>query len=177
MTDAVLAARAKWRFRGRGRPPFATAPGPGQESVWDYPRPPRIAPDPRRVRVMHGGRILADSTRAWRVMETASPPTFYLPAEDVEDALLHPSGRTTFCEWKGLAHEFDLAGHEGVAWAYVDIFQEFTDIAGHFSFYPARVDCTVDGETVRPQPGDYYGGWVTSEIVGPMKGAPGSAWW
>ena len=111
------------------------------------------------------------------MLETASPPAFYLPPADVDDALLHPSGRTTFCEWKGLAHEFDLAERPGVAWAYVDTFPEFTDIAGYFSFYPGRLHCTVDGETVRAQPGDYYGGWVTAEIVGPTKGAPGSAWW
>ncbi|MDE0349028.1 MAG: DUF427 domain-containing protein [Gammaproteobacteria bacterium] len=177
VTDAVLAARAKWRFRGAGRPSFAPAPGPGQESVWDYPRPPRVAPDARRVRVMHGARVLADSIRALRVLETASPPAFYLPPDDVEDALLRPSGRTTFCEWKGLAREFDATDRDGVAWTYVDTFPEFTRIAGYFSFYPGRVHCTVEGETVRPQAGDYYGGWVTGEVLGPMKGAPGSAWW
>ena len=137
VTDAVLAARAKWRFRGAARPSFAPAPRPGQESVWDYPRPP----------------------------------------DDVEDALLRPSGRTTFCEWKGLAREFDATDRDGVAWTYVDTFPEFTRIAGYFSFYPGRVHCTVEGETVRPQAGDYYGGWVTGEVLGPMKGAPGSAWW
>ena len=177
VTDAVLAARAKWRFRGLARPSFAAAPGPGQESVWDFPRPPAVAPDRRRVRVMHDGHVLADSVRALRVLETASPPTFYLPPEDVDDWRLHPSGRTTFCEWKGLARELDLADRGGVAWTYVETFPEFRAIAGHFSFYPGRLHCTVDGETVRAQPGDYYGGWVTSDIVGPLKGAPGSAWW
>ena len=177
VTGAVLAARATWRFRGLGRPSFADAPGPGQESVWDYPRPPRLAPEARRVRVIYGQRVLADSTEAVRVLETASPPTFYVPPKDVDAAPLQPSPRTTFCEWKGVAREFDLADRAGVAWAYFDTFPEFDAIAGYFSFYPGRVRCTVDGEAVRPQPGGYYGGWLTDEIVGPVKGEAGSAAW
>lgn len=178
VTDSVRAARAKWRFRGIARPSFAQEPSPGEESVWDYPRPPRLAPDRRRVRVAHGQRVLADSTRAVRVLETASPPTFYIPPEDVDETLLRPSARTTLCEWKGVAREFDLPERTGVAWAYRDTFPEFRALAGYFSFYPARVDCTVDGEPVLPQPGGYYGGWLTREIVGPVKGGPGSeSWW
>ena len=180
VTDAVLAARAKWRFRGLARPSFAQEPGPGQESVWGYPRPPSLASDPRRVRVSYRGRVLADSTRAVRVLETASPPTFYVPPEDVDDTLLRPSAHTTFCEWKGVAREFDLSDlpeRSGVAWAYFDTFPEFHAIAGYFSFYPSRVDCSVDGEPVRPQPGGYYGGWLTSEVVGPVKGGAGTESW
>ena len=177
VTDAVLAARAKWRFRGLARPSFAQEPGPGQESVWDYPRPPRLASDTRRVRVTHGQRVLADSTAAVRILETASPPTFYVPPEDVDATLLRPSARTTLCEWKGIAREFDAVDRTGVAWAYLDTFPEFDPIAGYFSFYPARVRCTVDGEAVRPQPGGYYGGWLTDEIVGPVKGEAGSEGW
>ena len=177
VTDRVLAARAKWHFRGRTRPAFAQPPGPGEESVWDYPRPPGIAPEPRRVRVSHEGRVLADSTLAVRVLETASPPTFYIPPEDVDKTLFRPSGRTTLCEWKGVAREFDLADRAGVAWAYFDTFPDFRAITGYFSFYPARVCCTVDGEAVRPQPGGYYGGWLTHEVVGPVKGEPGSESW
>ena len=177
VTDAVLAARDKWRFRGLGRPSFAQAPGPGRESVWDYPRPPRLAPDTRRVRVTHGQSVLADSTEAVRILETASPPTFYVPPGDVDAELLQASTRTTFCEWKGVAREFDLADRPGVAWAYLDTFPEFDAITGYFSFYPARVRCSVDGEAVRPQPGGYYGGWLTDEIVGPVKGEAGSESW
>lgn len=177
VTAAVLAARTKWRFRGNRRPAFAHVTGHGEESVWDYPRPPRLVPDLRHVRVACEGRPLADSARAVRILETASPPTFYVPPEDVCETSLHPSARTTFCEWKGLAREFDLADRTGVAWSYIDTFPEFDTIAGFFSFYPARVRCTVDGERVRPQPGGYYGGWLTTEVVGPVKGAPGSEWW
>ena len=177
VTDAVLAARAKWRFRGLARPSFAQEPGPGQESVWDFPRPPRLASDTRRVRVALGQRVLADSTAAVRILETASPPTFYVPPEDVDATLLRPSARTTLCEWKGIAREFDVADRTGVAWAYLDAFPEFDAVAGYISFYPARVRCTVDGEAVRPQPGGYYGGWLTDEIVGPVKGEAGSEGW
>ena len=177
VTDEILAARAKWRFRGHARPPFAQVPEPGEESVWDFPRPPRIAPDRRRVYVSHRGHALADSTRAVRVLETASPPTFYLPPEDVDEALLRPSGRTTLCEWKGVAREFDLPDRPRAAWTYSDTFPEFRALQGYFSFYPARVRCAVGGEAVRPQPGGYYGGWLTDEIVGPVKGAPGSESW
>ena len=177
VTAAVLAARTKWRFRGNRRPAFAHVTGHGEESVWDYPRPPRLVPDLRHVRVACEGRPLADSSRAVGILETASPPTFYVPPEDVCETSLHPSARTTFCEWKGLAREFDLADRTGVAWSYIDTFPEFDAIAGFFSFYPARVRCTVDGERVHPQPGGYYGGWLTAEVVGPIKGAPGSEWW
>lgn len=177
VTARVLAARAKWRFRGRARPSFADAPGPGEESVWDYPRPPRLARDRRRVQVSSGDHVLADSTRTVRVLETASPPAFYIPPEDVDETRLQASGRTTFCEWKGFAQEFDLPDRPGVAWAYVETFPEFRAIAGYFSFYPARVGCTVGGEVVRPQPGGYYGGWLTREIAGPVKGEAGSESW
>ena len=177
VTAAVLAARAKWRFRGLERPSFADDPGPGQESVWDYPRPPKLVADRRHIRVMHGGRLLAESTKTMRVSETASPPTFYMPPEDVDATLLHSSPRTTFCEWKGVAREFDADDGVGVAWCYFDTFPEFEAIAGRFSFYPARARCTVDGEAVRPQPGGYYGGWLTDDLAGPFKGAPGSESW
>ena len=174
-TDVVLAARAKWRYRGESRPPFAIEPGSGQESVWDYPRPPRIEADPRPVRVTHGDLVLAESTAAVRVLETSSPPTFYVPPRDVNIGLLKRSQRQTFCGWKGTAHEFDLTDVQGVAWAYLDTYPEFASIIGWFSFYPAKVQCTVGSETVRPQQG---GGWITSELVGPFKGDPGSkSWW
>lgn len=177
-TRAVLAARGKWHHRGDERPPFANVPKAGQESVWDYPRPPRIVADPRRVRVVAAGRAVAESKRALRVLETASPPTFYLPAADVDSESMRRASGTTHCEWKGLAHAYDVAGVADAAWTYVETYPEYASLAGYFAFYPMRLDCTVDGEAVAPQPGGYYGGWVTAEIVGPFKsGDPGTAWW
>lgn len=166
--------RAKWRYRGDVRPPFAQEPGPGQESVWDYPRPPRIEPDARPIRVESGGVLLASSSRAVRVLETAGAPTFYLPPADVAMERLRASDVRTFCEWKGEAVGYDVAGGpENAAWSYPEPFDEFAPVAGWIAFYPALVACEVDGEPVRPQPGGYYGGWVTAEIVGPFKGEPG----
>ncbi|MEM9177408.1 MAG: DUF427 domain-containing protein [Myxococcota bacterium] len=170
----IRAAREKWALRGQARPAFAQEPGPGEESVWDYPRPPRIVADPRPVEVRFGERVLASTSRAVRVLETASPPTFYIPPDDVDLATLAESGRTSICEWKGQAVDFDLVGGpESVAWCYPRVFPEFASIAGWIAFYPARVECLVAGERVRPQPGGYYGGWITDEIKGPVKGEPG----
>ena len=160
-----------------------TEPAPGQESVWDYPRPPRMEPSPKRLVVVFAGEAVADSIRALKVMETASPPTYYVPRQDVRMDLLVPSeGRTTFCEWKGQATYFDVRVGEResprAAWTYEDPRPAFAALAGHVAFYPARVDrASLDGETVRPQPGRFYGGWITDEIVGPFKGEPGSENW
>jgi uncharacterized protein (DUF427 family) len=172
-------ARSGWANTGAARPAFAHEPGPGQESVWDYPRPPAIVPDRRTVVVGDPGDPIADSTRAIRVLETASPPTFYLPADDVRtDRLVRADGRS-FCEWKGQARYWAIADAPGttVGWDYPEPFGEFSAIAGYFSFYPALVECRVDGELVRAQPGGFYGGWVTDEIVGPYKGEPGTGGW
>lgn len=177
-TPGVLAARGKWRFRGDRRPPFAQAPQPGQESVWDYPRPPRIVADGRCVRVVVAGRLVADSTRALRVLETASPPTFYVPAAHVDADSMRQTSATTHCEWKGVARAYDVGAVGQAAWTYVETYPEYASLAGHFAFYPAKLDCTVDGEGVVAQPGGYYGGWVTREIVGPFKtGDQDTAWW
>ena len=170
-----------WEYRGQKRPPFALEPGPGQESVWDYPRPPALQPDGRHVEVRFGDVILADSRRTQRVLETASPPTFYIPSEDVHIELLTPSAGTSFCEWKGAARYWGLkiegSSGEAVGWSYPQPTAPFAPIAGYFSFYPARVECYVDEERVRPQEGGFYGGWVTRAIVGPFKGAPGTSSW
>ena len=177
-TRDVLVARGKWRYRGDERPPFAQDPQAGQESVWDYPRPPRVAVDPRRVRVVAAGRVVADSTRALRVLETASPPTFYVPAADVDVGSMRQTSATTHCEWKGVARAYDVPGVADAAWTYVETYPEYASLAGHFAFYPAKLDCTVDGEAVVAQPGGYYGGWVTAEVVGPFKtGDQATAWW
>jgi uncharacterized protein (DUF427 family) len=144
------------------------------ESAWDYPRPPRLEPTSREVTVTHHGELLARTTGAFRVLETSHPPAFYLPPGDVRRDLLVPTRRHTFCEFKGVAHYVDLVLPDctvhDVAWYYADPTDPFEDIAGYFAFYPGRVDeCTVAGEHVTPQESDFYGGWITSEIVGPFK--------
>lgn len=171
---------ADWRYRGEDRPPFARPPAPGQESVWDYPRPPALVSDRRLVEVYAEGRRLARTWRALRVLETASPPTFYLPDADVDTARLVPARGSTFCEWKGSANYYtlaDLPERGEVAWRYPDPFAPYESLAGYLAFYPGRVDCYVDGTPVEPQSGGFYGGWVTPEVVGPFKGEPGTGGW
>jgi uncharacterized protein (DUF427 family) len=152
-----------------------------KESVWDYPRPPRVEPETRRVRVELGGETIADSTGALRVLETASPPTFYIPREDVRmDLLTDAQGEHTHCEWKGRAHYLhaEAGGKraERAAWHYPDPRPAFDRLRDHVAFYAGRVDaCYLDDERVTPQGGSFYGGWVTSEIQGPWKGGPGLA--
>ena len=168
-----------WQHRGQRRPDFADTPGPGQESVWDYPRPPALDPAEQLVEVFEGERLLARSRGALRVLETASPPTVYLPPGDVRTDLLVPVAQSSFCEWKGSASYWALADAPDmpVGWSYAQPSPRFRDIAGWFSFYPARVRCLLDGETVRPQGGGFYGGWVTDAIVGPWKGEAGTGGW
>ena len=158
-------------------------PGPGQESVWDYPRPPAVQPTSRHVRIGFDGTTLAATKAALRVLETAGAPTWYLPREDVRMDLLRPSrGHGSVCEWKGSASYFDLVVGERVslraAWTYERPLPGYEALAGRVAFYAGRVDeVTVDGERVRPQPGGFYGGWVTDDVVGPFKGEPGTEGW
>ena len=168
-----------WAHDGSRRPPFAIAPGPGQESVWDYPRPPRVEADTRLVEVKAGDVTLASTRRALRVLETASPPGFYLPADDVDRSQLQRVPGRSLCEWKGAASYWSLAdaASPSVAWTYDDPLAAFAALRGCFAFYASRIACYVDGERVTPQPGGFYGGWVTREIVGPMKGEPGTGHW
>jgi uncharacterized protein (DUF427 family) len=175
----LQAARDRWTNRGQQRPPFAEEPGPGQESVWDYPRPPAVVPDARPVEVRDGGgRLVARAERTVRVLETSQPPAFYLPpASVVEGALVAVPG-SSHCEWKGQAEYLALAGTATpVGWRYPAPYEEFAALAGWVAFYPDRVACTVAGERVRPQPGGFYGGWITDDVVGPFKGGPGSSDW
>ena len=173
--------RDAWEFRGQARPPGAVEPGPGQESVWDYPRPPVIVADARLVQVRLNDVLIAETCAARRVLETASPPTFYLPPESVRCDCLRPDTESSFCEWKGRASYFSVCvGTQCVknaAWTYPQPFAEFTAIRDYLAFYPDRLECYVDGERVRAQAGDFYGGWITGEIVGPFKGEPGTAGW
>lgn len=170
-----------WKFNGSKRPDFAITPGPGEESVWDYPRPPKLSPDTRHIIVKWNDREIASTTGAVRVLETASPPTFYIPPADVDQKLFREATGSSFCEWKGKATYWDIVVdqrvHESAAWSYDNPNPAFRAITGFFSFYPARVNCFVDGVPVKPQPGEFYGGWMTPEIVGPVKGEPGSGGW
>lgn len=174
-------AREIWTHRGKTRPEFADDPEPGQESVWDYPRPPALVRDGRTVRVMCGDVVVAETTESLRLLETSHPPTFYLPRADCDDRVLRAAGPGSRCEWKGEASYFDVVTAqttlERVAWSYEWPFGEYKALAGHLAFYAAHLECTVDGERVRPQPGGFYGGWVTPELAGPFKGALGSAGW
>lgn len=167
-------AQSQWEYRGQKRPSFAKEPGNDEESVWDYPRPPVLDPDDREVVVKMNDTILAKTQQAIRILETASPPTFYLPPEDVATRFLKKTDKTSRCEWKGTAvywHViFESQTIKHAAWTYPQPFEDFVEIAGYFSFYPGKVECFVDGEHVKPQPGGFYGGWITSEIVGPVKG-------
>lgn len=157
--------------------------GPGRESVWDYPRPAVLEPTARRLRVEFAGRVVAETTRGHRVLETSHPPTYYLSPEDVALDLLRPAeGSRSFCEWKGAAAYFDIVVDGRVAaraaWSYPRPQDGFEAIAGHLAFYAGRVDAAfVDGEPVTPQPGDFYGGWITRHVAGPFKGGPGTMGW
>ena len=186
---ATLLARVRRSRTGwnpRFRPPGLEPVGEGEESVWDYPRPPVLVPAPAPIRVMHGEHVVAETVRALEAKETAGAPVPYLPPADVKTEWLVPNGRTSVCEWKGAAVSHDLLLPDGTqvadaAWTYPDPFDDLAEgyaaIAGWFAFYPARLACFVGNERARPQPGGFYGGWVTDRIRGPIKGAPGSQAW
>jgi uncharacterized protein (DUF427 family) len=174
--DWAREARAKWRFTGSERPEFARAPGAGQRSVWDFPRPPRIEPVPDEISVCVGDQPLARTRRSLRVLETGNPPTYYIPLPDVDLTRLVPSRQRSRCEWKGEAQYWMLVLEDDslpeVAWSYPAPFQEFERLRDHFAFYPGRLECFVGAVRVAPQPGGFYGGWVTPDLVGPFKGEP-----
>jgi uncharacterized protein (DUF427 family) len=162
--------------------PIAEPTGPGQESVWGYPRPPRVERSRATVEVVLGGERIASTRRAWRVLETSHPPNYYLPASAFVPGALVPAAGSSFCEWKGVATYWTLRGGDRVAvdagWSYPDPRPGYESIRDHVAVYAGRVDaCTVDGEVVTPQPGGFYGGWITAAVVGPFKGGPGSAGW
>ncbi len=162
--------------------PIPDKPRPGQESVWDYPRPPRLEEFNGSITVELGGVVIASTTAAWRVLETSHPPTYYLPASSFVDGSLRAAAGSSWCEWKGQASYFDLVSPHRVAsraaWTYVSPTRGFAAIAGALAVMPALVDrCTVNGEEVIAQPGGFYGGWITSWVAGPFKGVPGSMGW
>jgi len=162
------------------RPPFADEPQPGQVSVWDFPRPPRIEPEPRVAEVKDGEDLLARSSRALRVLETASPPTIYLSPEDVIVGALVKIAGESLCEWKGRAEYLCLSSRPilgAIAWRIPEPFEGYEAIAGWIAFYPSRLSCRLGDDAVTPQPGGFYGGWITPDLAGPFKGAPGSDRW
>ena len=155
---------------------------PGQESVWDYPRPPRVEDSGRHIQVLFNGVVIADTRRARRVLETSHPPVYYIPPEDVRMEYLSATSRTTFCEWKGQAAYYSLTVGEQTAaqaaWFYPRPTSEFASIKDYIAFYPSKMEaCFVDDQQVLPQPGDFYGGWITDDIIGPFKGGPGTTGW
>lgn len=168
---------------GTSGPPARIEPGPGQESVWDYPRPPRVEPVAARIRVVLDGVELASSTRALRVLETAGAPVYYLPPQYVRTDLLVPSKHTTFCEWKGLASYRTAVTPGGrvapnAAWTYATPSPGYEALTEYVAFYAWAVDeAWVGGERATPQPGHFYGGWITAGVVGPFKGDPGTHGW
>ena len=162
--------------------PVPDAPGPGQESVWDYPRPAIAERTPKRLQVILGGQVIADTTRGVRTLETSHPPTYYFPPDDVADGALVPVRGSSLCEWKGQARYFDVVGGgvraERGAWAYDAPTAGFTVLAGYVAFMPSQMEaCLVDGERARPQEGGFYGGWITDDLAGPFKGPPGTRFW
>ena len=178
--DWLLKSREKWRYTGKQRPDFATTPSQDQFSVWDFPRPPALVSEPRMVKVLFEGQTLALSNKAMAVRETASPPTFYVPPEDVNQGLLvRINGKTSLCEWKGASTYWALKGQpsKAIAWSYSNPFSPFEPIADFFAFYPQHLDCFLNDEPVTPQPGGFYAGWITNELVGPFKGEPGTGHW
>jgi uncharacterized protein (DUF427 family) len=177
VTADVLAARRRWRHRGRRRPAFAETPGPGQRSVWDFPRPPCLEAVHETLVVRTDDCVLARTRRGCRVLETAGAPTYYFPPEDVTRSSLQPTARRTSCEWKGVARHYASAGVDPAAWCLERTFPEFATIRGWFAFYPLRFACFVGSEQVTAQEGGYYGGWVTRDLCGPIKGVPGSGDW
>ncbi len=165
-----------------GQPP-GEGSGETYESVWDYPRPPAIEPCARRVQIRFGGVLVADSKRTHRVLETSHPPVFYIPPDDVRmDLLQRVEGRASLCEWKGAATYWSVVVGDraatAAAWSYPRPTERFAALRDHLAFYPSRMDeCSVDGEIVRAQEGDFYGGWITDDVRGPFKGGPGTAGW
>ena len=157
-------------------------PSPGQESVWDYPRPPRLEESPKHIQIIFNGVTIVDTHSSQRVLETSHPPVYYIPPQDIQMQYLAIAPQSSFCEWKGMATYYTLTVEDkqaaNVAWSYPNPTPAFAAIKDYIAFYPQMMDaCYVNGEKVQPQPGGFYGGWITSDIVGPFKGEPGTWGW
>ena len=153
-----------------------------QESVWDYPRPPRLEPVNKPIKIVFNGVTIAETTSSFRVLETSHPPVYYLPPEAIAQEYVKKAPGQSFCEWKGIAQYYSVVVAdktlEKVAWYYPEPTEAFTEIKDYVAFYAQPMDgCYVDGEKVTPQPGGFYGGWITKDVVGPFKGEPGSFGW
>jgi uncharacterized protein (DUF427 family) len=162
--------------------PVPEVAGVGQESVWDYPRPPRLETSADLIEIYLGGEVIASSSANWRVLETSHPPSYYVPREAFVAGALHPVEGNTWCEWKGVAAYFDVVGGDSraarAAWTYPEPVAAYDAIAHAIAVMPAQMDrCLVNGEVVAAQPGGFYGGWITSNVVGPFKGGPGTNGW
>ncbi|QCX02373.1 DUF427 domain-containing protein [Aggregatimonas sangjinii] len=176
----LLKARESWENTGNKRPPFAVAPKKGQRSVWDFPRPPVIEKVQQPVMVKYQGETIADSHEALAILETASPPTYYIPVRDIDlDALVSLPGKTSMCEWKGVAVYWALKDSidRAVAWSYPKPFTEFEILKNHLAFYPQRLECYVNAERVEAQASEFYAGWITPDLTGPFKGEKGTEHW
>ncbi len=162
--------------------PRIQIPKRGQESVWNYPRPPKLERVNQQIRVEFGGLVLSETTQGYRLLETASPPVYYFPPMDVRIVYLMLSSKQTVCKWRGVARYWSLRVGKRVAldaaWSYPHPGEGYEDICDYFAFYPGKVDaCHVGKQKVKAQPGDFYGGWITSKILGPFKGEPGTEFW
>jgi len=173
-------ARESWNNTGNKRPPFAIEPKKGQRSVWDFPRPPVIESVSKPVSVEYQGKVIADSPDVLAILETASPPTYYIPRSDVDmSALVEMAGKTSMCEWKGNAKYWTLKtiGEQPVAWSYPNPFPEFEALKDYMAFYPQLLECYVDGKRVKAQASQFYAGWITPDLTGPFKGEMGTEHW
>ena len=176
-SEQIQSSRQKWQYNGSTRPDFAEPVKTGQESVWDYPRPPLIEPVPQVLRVFNAKTLIAETQRGVRVKETAGAPTYYFPPGDVDMAHVELGEMASICEWKGVAQSLHVDGIQDAGWRYIRMFEEFADLFEWPSFYPKKLLCFVDIELVTHQPGGYYGGWVTDNLAGPIKGMAGSEGW
>ncbi len=162
--------------------PQPIPPSPDQESVWDYPRPPRVEDVNKHIRIIFNNQLIVDTHRSKRLLETSHPPNYYIPPEDIRTEYLTKTARSSFCEWKGRANYYTLQvgdrTAENVAWYYPEISPTYKELEGYVSFYPGPMDaCYVGDEKVEPQAGNFYAGWITQDIVGPFKGGPGTLGW
>ncbi|WP_375449444.1 DUF427 domain-containing protein [uncultured Devosia sp.] len=163
-------------------PVMPTVPKPGQESVWDYPRPPRLEPFLKRVQIVFAGAQIVDAPQCWRVLETSHPPVYYIDQAFIAAGALVPAPGGSLCEWKGAARYFDVLSNGEIAhraaWSYPAPLPPYAALANAVAFYAGSMErCLVGGEAVTPQPGGFYGGWITANVVGPFKGDPGSMGW
>lgn len=178
--DWLLKSREGWKHTGQQRPSFAEETKVGQISVWDFPRPPALKEVTQKLELYSDDICIASTLKGLAMLETASPPTYYIPPADVNtEHLIAVPNKTSLCEWKGKAQYWALTENQNapIAWSYDRPFPPYEPLQGYFAFYPQRLSCFVDGEKVTPQPGLFYAGWITENLVGPFKGEPGTGHW